>query len=224
MPRSPQKRLQKFGHVTVESDERCSLIIHAVRHVASDTIIAIHVNMTEDELIERLRERSQDPRRATSAGGSPSNYSMYAPTFPPVPLAFVQDAQQRFGFPLPTLLIRIWAEVANGGVGPGYGIHSLEGGLTDDGLHLPLPDFFLEYRNEPDWIELIGEKSALRAFLICDWGCGTFSVLDCSVPEGNMLLLDKGQLLDQRVTFARWIEDWLNGIQVGANDYRSATN
>lgn len=179
--------------------------------------------MTEDELVERLRERSGDPRRASSAGGGPGNYWIHAEVFPPASDPVVQDALKRFGFPVPTLLVRLWAEVANGGIGPGYGIYGLEGGLTDEVVCLPLPDLYLEYRDDSTWIELIGEASAARSFPICDWGCCIGSVLDCSTPEGNMLLItDKQERIDQGVSFARWIEDWLDGINVGADDYRPA--
>ncbi len=177
--------------------------------------------MTEDKLIELVRERSGNPRRATSAGGWPGNHWHYAEVFPPAPHEVVQDALQRFGFPVPTMLVRIWAEVANGGIGPGYGIYGLEGGLTDEGLYLPLPDLYLAYRDDSRWIELIGEASASRSFPICDWGCCIGSVLDCLTPEGNMILItDRQERIDQSVSFARWIEDWLDGINVGSDNYR----
>jgi hypothetical protein len=99
----------------------------------------------------------------------------------------------------------------------------LEGGLTDEGLCLPLPDLSLEYRDDSTWIELIGEESASRSFPICDWGCCIGSVLDCSKPDGNVILItDKQERIDQGVSFAHWIEDWLDGIKMGADDYRPA--
>jgi hypothetical protein len=179
------------------------------------------LEMTEDDLINQIRERSGDPRRATSAGGWPGDHYIHSELFPPAPQAVVHNALQRFGFPVPTLLVRIWAEVANGGVGPGYGIYGLEGGLTDEVTCLPLPDLCLEYQDDSTSIELIGEESASRSFPICDWGCCNYSVLDCSKPEGNVILItDTQERIDQKVSFARWIEDWLNGIDVGADCYR----
>ena len=97
--------------------------------------------------------------------------------------------------------------------------------MTDDGLDLPLPDLYLEYRVTTYWIELVGEESASRSFPICDWGCCIGSVLDCTLPVGNMILItDKGERIDQGVSFARWIEDWLNGIEVGADEYSALKN
>src|SRR6266404_6273636 len=168
--------------------------------------------MTDDYLIQRL-----DGKALVASRGF---VLRHAERFAPAPLNVVREAQERFGFPLPPLLVRLWSEVANGGVGPGYGIYGLEGGLTDELVDLPLPDLFLEYRDSPHWIESVGEESASRSFPICDWGCCIGSVLDCSLPEGNLILItDKGERIDQGVSFARWIEDWLNGIEVGADEY-----
>src|SRR5260370_8133081 len=98
--------------------------------------------MTDDDLIQRLRERSANPRRATSAGGW-GGYGDYAEIFAPAPWNVVREAQECFGFPLPTLLVRLWSEVANRGIGPGFGLYGLDGRLTDQVLHPPLPDLSL---------------------------------------------------------------------------------
>jgi hypothetical protein len=177
--------------------------------------------MTEDELIERLRERSKDPRRVTSAASGLGDHWIHAEIFPPAPADVVRDALERFGFPLPTLLVRIWSEVANGGIGPGYGIYGLEGGLTHELNDLPLPNLWLLYLDDPTGIELIGEKSAPKSFPMCSWGCCNESWIDCWSSEGNMILItDQGVCIDQGVSFASWIEDWLEGIDVGADRYR----
>ena len=123
-------------------------------------------------------------------------------------------------FPFPTPLVRIWSEAANGGIGPGYGIYGLEGGLTNGLNDLPLPDLWSVYLDDPAGTELIGEKSAPKSFPICSWGCCKESWIDCSSTEGNMMLItDQGVCIDQGVSFARWIEDWLEGIDVGADSY-----
>ena len=176
--------------------------------------------MTEDELINKVRELVANPRRATSAAGWPSGYSAIAPSFRPASASVVEDAKRRLGFPIPNLLSRLWLEVANGGIGPGYGIYGLDGGMTDEAVYLPLPDLFLEWRDCEQWIELVGGESADRTFPICDWGCCTFSAVDCMTAEGNLLLFADGvKRIDQGVTFAHWIEDWADGIEVGADNY-----
>jgi hypothetical protein len=176
--------------------------------------------MTEDELITRLRVRNANPKLATSAATWAGNHWIYAQHFPPAPAKAVRDAQEQFGFTIPKLLLRLWSEVANGGVGPGYGIYGLEGGL-EHAIGLTLPDLYLTWRDDSTWIDLVGEKPAPKSFPICDWGCCQESVVDCSLPEGNMLLItDKGDCINQQVNFSRWMEDWLDGTNVGAADYK----
>jgi hypothetical protein len=105
-------------------------------------------------------------------------------------------------------------------VGPGYGIYGVEDGMADDMVGLTLPDLFLEWRDCEQWTELMGEESAEKTIPICDWGCCKFSAIDCTTPDGNMLLfVDGTKRVDQRVSFARWVEDWVDGFDVGANDY-----
>jgi hypothetical protein len=44
--------------------------------------------------------------------------------------------------------------------------------------------------------------------------------IDGSAAEGNMVLFVDGMYaVDQQVSFARWIEDWADGIEVGAKEY-----
>ena len=183
-------------------------------------IMADTLTMTEDALIQKMRERVADHRRTTSAANWPGNYADIAESFGPAPLDLVEDAQRRFGFPIPSFLVRLWSEVANGGIGPGYGIFGVEGGMTDDMLDLPLPDLYLAWKDQEEWIELTGRGAAERTIPICDWGCNTFSAIDCSTPDGNMLLFSEGVTrIDHGVSFARWIEDWLAGIEVGSDGY-----
>jgi hypothetical protein len=92
--------------------------------------------------------------------------------------------------------------------------------MTDDATDLPLPDLYLAYRDDQAWIDLVGEESAATTFPICDWGCCTFSAIDCSAPGGKMILYLAGvERIDQGVSFARWIDDWVNGIDVGTREY-----
>jgi len=131
--------------------------------------------MTEDELIAKVRELAANPRRATSAAAWSGNYFEIAESFRPAPVSVVKDAQLQFGFPIPNLLPRLSAEVANGGIGPGDGIYGLKDGMIDDGYNLPLPDLFLAERESEHWAELAGAECADRTIPICDWGRCTLS-------------------------------------------------
>ncbi|MGH4031337.1 hypothetical protein ACQB60_20655 [Actinomycetota bacterium Odt1-20B] len=69
--------------------------------------------MTDDEVVEELRERA----RALSLPA-------------PATEAAVTEAELVIGFPLPPLLRRLYLEVANGGFGPGEGIVGVRGGAS----------------------------------------------------------------------------------------------
>jgi hypothetical protein len=95
-------------------------------------------------------------------------------SYPPVPAKVLQQAEQRLGFQLPSLLRKLYLEVGNGGFGPGYGLIGLPGGATlygQDMASLYLQDIFepppAPYRAWPRRFMMIG-----------NWGCNITSVMD----------------------------------------------
>ena len=63
----------------------------------------------EQKLIARLKERVQDPSRASDEG--------LAEVYPPVKARAVAAAERDLGFRLPDLLRAIYTQVGNGGFG-----------------------------------------------------------------------------------------------------------
>jgi hypothetical protein len=158
--------------------------------------------MTHPQLVQRIKERVKDPKLVTSM--SQTNPSTI---YPRASLDDVTEAEERLGFRLPALLTRLYLEVGNGGFGPGNGLYGVEDGLTDDMCGLPLPDLYLAYIDDPaeGWPE--------RLVPVCDWGCNSFSAIDCSKPEGEMVFFADGrERIDEGITFAQWMEDWVNGV------------
>jgi hypothetical protein len=98
--------------------------------------------------------------------------------------------EEALGFPLPPLLRTLYAQIANGGFGPGYGLHGALGGFDEAGN---LVDGYTFHRTRSELIDLEAYASASsidasidlpdtvwpRYFLyLCDWGCATTSCLD----------------------------------------------
>ena len=112
------------------------------------------------------------------------------------------------GFALPPLLERLYFEVGNGGLGPGYGLYGLSGGFAEDLQGLTLPDLYL---TDTDYDGL-----PKKLVSICDWGCTMGSAIDCSIPEGEMIFIGAPieVFLPEGITFARWMEDWVNGVDL----------
>ena len=78
----------------------------------------------------------QGPDDALTARAEEIERSMTTPADRPLPAQAGEDqlaaAERRLGFVLPPLLRRLYAEVANGGVGPGPGILGVKGGQKND--------------------------------------------------------------------------------------------
>ncbi|HLK66582.1 MAG TPA: SMI1/KNR4 family protein [Bryobacteraceae bacterium] len=148
--------------------------------------------------------------------------------YPPVTWEMVRAVEDRLGFALPTLLGRLWVEVGNGGFGPGYGLFGLDGGHVEENSRLTLPDLYFYTIEDPDLLlEPVDEDAQLswnpppwdpwpkKLVPICNWGCGNESAIDCSTPEGEVIdLLDGIKRFFRESTFAQWMEDWVNGVNL----------
>jgi len=142
-----------------------------------------------DALIERLKDRIQNKE--------------LTPTKPPPPATprEVEWIEQELGFGLPTLLRRIYLEVANGGFGPGFGILGISSnGATDENGNTSVSLYLKEKRNR--------FKGMLP---ICYYGCLAYGYLDCNQENGAVYLSDEGKLSPEplALTLQGWLEDWL---------------
>ncbi|WP_203756761.1 SMI1/KNR4 family protein [Catellatospora bangladeshensis] len=154
--------------------------------------------MTDDEIIEALRSRV--------AAGRPTA-STYSPELRVASPADLDDVEAGLGFKLPTLLGRIYLEVANGGVGPFLGIL----GLPPDGYVGDGGDLVADYHAGQDsagWPD--GEPPVPpKVLMLCDYGCAMWALLDCRYPEGRMWWWDQGSRYKLDVTLAQWLSAWL---------------
>lgn len=142
-------------------------------------------------------------------------------TFRPRPHASfrqVENEERRLGFPLPDLLRGIYLRVANGGFGPGYGVMGVEGGFTDDLGHTvgTLYEKWCERDPaDPAWMWPV------RHIPFCHWGCGVYSVVDCTRPENPVYFADPGAkdegapmgtiVRPHKPSLAVWLQGWLQG-------------
>ncbi len=93
------------------------------------------------------------------------------------------------GFSLPSILTEIYAGVANGGFGPGYGIMGVDGGFTDD-MGATAVSLYQSYRKsdpeDPNW------AWPFAWLPICHWGCIVYTVVDCVNVPGRVLFVAVG--------------------------------
>jgi hypothetical protein len=117
----------------------------------------------------------------------------------PASLEIIEAAERVLGFTLWPDHSQVLLEIGNGGFGPGDGLLGLPGGrLDDDGNSLLDVTKML----------LMEEKAPL--VVICDWGCGCWSCIDCTT--GEMMICDEYGLKKQDVQFGDWLEQWANGV------------
>lgn len=134
------------------------------------------------------------------------------PVLPVAPVTAVDEAERIISHRLPLLLRRLYLEVGNGGFGPGYGILGLRGGHRDD-IHRGALDLYPSAlnRSSEHWPVLPG-----NLLPICSWGCGIYSFIDCSQPQGqiwgwdpNPGPADERALYKQPYTLGEWLDRWV---------------
>jgi hypothetical protein len=54
-----------------------------------------------------------------------------------------------------------------------------------------------------------------KLVIVCEWGCGHYSAIDCSTADAEVVdLLDDPERRPRGCTFAEWMEDWANGVNL----------
>lgn len=93
------------------------------------------------------------------------------PVMPVASPADVAAAEEELGFAIPPLLIRIYCEIGNGGCQLGPGLIGLPGGYdNDEGTDVVRTSIEMA-EHLPWWDDIL---------VLCDWGCGMMSCVDCS--------------------------------------------
>jgi hypothetical protein len=172
------------------------------------------MNHTERLLIEKIRERTQNPVKFVDMPDV-SNKAEFYKIPPPVSIHEMEVAEKKLGFTIPSLLRVLYLQIGNGGFGPGYGIF----GLNDAGAknyHKNLVDWYLEYTgfSHPDY------PVFPRQFLtICDWGDNITSMVDWTISKSPVFRFngdkyDEGAfekvINPESPSLQIWLEDWVS--------------
>jgi hypothetical protein len=154
-----------------------------------------------DDLRERIT-RNDSPARVTTA--------RKRPRFPCATEQQLTRAEAELGFALPSLLRRLLGEVANGGFGPGFGLFGVEGGqpATIHADPTALSEAYVRMLDDETWPRLL--------LPICDWGCATWSCLDCRIDDGLVVTMASAELACTERTLGSWLRAWLDGVDLDA--------
>jgi hypothetical protein len=171
--------------------------------------------LSEEELVARIKEFATDPKRRTGYDQRFPKRAGRHPLPEPATRQAVEVAEARMGLSLPPLLVRLWTEVANGGFGPAYGLFGVDNEPASRFRELfqSIPDAYIR------WTVDGSLKRRLKIVPICDWGCGMETGLDCSTAEGSIFHLSASFRRLDGCTFARWMEDWANGVDLYERDH-----
>lgn len=133
----------------------------------------------------------------------------------------IAEAEKSLDFALPQLLKRVLLEIGNGGFGPGGGLLGVRGGATDEHGN-SLVDLYdglsATHEGDPGW------RWPQQLVPICPWGDSTYSCVDCSSQEGQVVTFDANgyrpgtdlaRLLEpQGLTLDAWLRAWAEGVDL----------
>lgn len=127
------------------------------------------------------------------------------PALEPAAPAALAEAEEEIGYPLPSLLRRLYLEVGNGGFGPRGGIPGVRGGARVSWDWPDIAAFHRAARADERW------KARPWLVPVFDWGCTIMSLIDCRDPDGRMWAWEEGELisLPHRQALADWLGLWL---------------
>lgn len=156
--------------------------------------------------------------QARSKSDDPCDFAPANPQPPGKPLSArrIERVERELGLALPSALRAFYGQVANGGVGPGYGLIGLRGGVKSDLDTDVVDDYRLRLQNDEEDPAYFWPPGVLP---VCHWGCAVYSCIDCRSPEARVLRFDPNPV-DQDWTVAwgsesesltTWLRRWLAG-------------
>lgn len=176
--------------------------------------------VNHEALLAALRTRAEDAGiRTDMALARAARTDTTAGQLLPGRASEAELAQAEFllGFPLPQPVRLVYALVANGGFGPGYGLSGLGGGARKFGSNG-------HYRRCDEQYEFQRSASTYswpRGILpLCDWGCGIYSCADCTDPAAPIVRFYGDAAADnlaptpftsEAPAFISWLSEWISG-------------
>ncbi len=132
------------------------------------------------------------------------------PGHPPATKTQVERTEEILGFLLlPPLLKMCYENIGNGGFGPGYGVIGIEGGAESD--YGSLIGTYEQLKTDQ---EMEGNEWRKGLLPICDWGCNTFSCVDCSDPVFSMWKFENFDVRHQEISIEEFFDMWIRGVDL----------
>jgi SMI1 / KNR4 family (SUKH-1) len=178
------------------------------------------------DVIELIKQRARDPKRATEGGFGLSD-RRHLP--PPATIEAIEAAEHALGFRLPVLLRRLYLEVGNGGFGPGYGLIGVEGGTPDvDSKAHDIVALYKAYSGSDPEDPLWRWEPGLLP--VANLGCGMYACVACDTPHAPVIWFEPNAHIDgvpwddSLIPLAKSTEEWLMGWLSGEDLLERAWN
>jgi hypothetical protein len=144
----------------------------------------------DDALVERVRARMLHQESRPE---------------PPASHADVASTEAKLDAPLPSLLRRLYLEVANGGFGPRYGVLGVRGGFRSDSMGT-LDEAYRMFRQE---------RWPIGVLPMIDYGCTQLICLAIADAAGTIAIKDdQNQLWRTEFTLEWMFDAWCDGRDV----------
>ncbi len=159
---------------------------------------------------QRERPKTLNFQRGTEEYREALRAGLLEPLPPLVPATqdAVTEAEEVIGWPLPSLLRRLYLEIGNGGFGPHNGILGVRGGASNANDNFrDIIETHRAFSSHPD------DPLSAPPWLvwIFDWGCTIWSMVDCRDASGPMWFNEEGEMQPEGITVAEWFDCWVAG-------------
>jgi hypothetical protein len=228
-PGSHDELIERLRRRSADPDRRLDCrpdsLYDALSRLELGDMLSLGRSMAQD--LQRLVARGPDPELTARAASIERAMATPAdrPLPPPATPTDLAAAEARLGLTLPPLLRRIYLELANGGLGPGYGIVGVAGGWTTD-RRKSIEDLYEEL-SDPD-PDHPGRRWPTGLVPIADLG-GVFACTDTTADAGRIVEWDPEEI-DERgadggwsrsfrevaPSLAAWLEAWLDAPAGGS--------
>lgn len=121
----------------------------------------------------------------------------------------INEAEQRLGFLIPSLLKACYLNLSNGGFGPGYGVIGVEGGYAS--VFGSITETYDLLKSDQEAAGLKWQQGLLP---FCEWGCNIFSCVDCSRPPHVVYQFENFTASRQNYDLDKFFELWMDGVDI----------
>lgn len=165
-----------------------------------------------EDLIARIRERVQDTERFIDDDPGTSDFP-----YPPAATVAIETAELKLGFRIPEILRQLYAQVANGGFGPVYGIVGVCGcGVDEDRDDL---ETLYAAHSTLRWLEAYPTWPP-RMLRVVYLGCCMYVAVDASSDDLPLFVFEPNQSAEELgyenclepmgTGLTQWLDDWVS--------------